>query len=338
MTKNTRTFLGLLVVFLILGVAVFYVLVWRSSSPPVTPTTTSAASESSNSIRGILEADIVYLSSENGGKVSALPFAAGQPVKKGDVVAQLDTALLEAQRDAAQSRLNSAQSLLMLMNNQPRKEDLAVAQEAVNYAQVTVKAAQQVVADAKRYSPSELRDQSVNIAQAQADRASAGLAEAQARLASVQKGADPADLQAAQSAVDKASAELAVTQNQIAHLALKAPEAGFLLDRLVFAGEVALPGWPIVSLIYKDRLNLQVLVPQNALAGIKPGQEVDVSLVVDPSITYRGLIKTISEQPEYTGGTSQQKTALYPVSVQIASIDNLLKPGLQVEVFLGGKK
>ncbi|MBX3013358.1 MAG: efflux RND transporter periplasmic adaptor subunit [Caldilineaceae bacterium] len=103
-----------------------------------TATTASAASLSTaNALRysGEIAAESqVVIVAETAGMVLALPLQMGDIVQKGDLVAQLDTTLLEAQSAQAMAGLEAANAQLALAQMPADPDDLAAAQAGVNAA------------------------------------------------------------------------------------------------------------------------------------------------------------------------------------------------------------
>lgn len=76
----------------------------------------------------------VVVVAETAGMVLDLPLQIGDLIEKGDLVAQLDTTLLEAQKAQAMVGLEAANAQLALIQTPPDADDLAAAEAAVNAA------------------------------------------------------------------------------------------------------------------------------------------------------------------------------------------------------------
>lgn len=142
-----------------------------------------------------------------GAQVSLLPKASGRlermavevgtRVKKGDVIAELETANLQSQLTQAQANLAAAEAKYASMESGSRAEQ--VAQANAN-----------LVATQQRYAAMVAGGREEQVAQAQA-----ALDAARAKAATVKKGATEADLQAAQGAADGAAANLAMAKARL---------------------------------------------------------------------------------------------------------------------------
>ncbi len=131
---------------------------------------------------GFIEAEEVEVAAELGGRVVALPFDEGDEVQAGDVLVQLDTALLEAQRDAAQAQLDITVAQRDLLRAGAREEIIRQAEAQVAIAQAAVDAADLALQDAVaiRNNPQELQ---IQLAQAETQ---AAVAQHQVNAAGVQ--------------------------------------------------------------------------------------------------------------------------------------------------------
>ncbi len=157
------------------------------------------------SASGAIEATLVQISPELGGKTTDVLVGEGDPVKSGDVLVQFDASLLEAQRKQAAAAVEVAQAGVAAA-----QANLAAAQ-----AQVDVAAAAQAAAQAGRDAAQSNLDllkagataEQLRAAQAQFEQAQANLAAAQASYAALTAGARPEDVTAARSRLDWARSE-----------------------------------------------------------------------------------------------------------------------------------
>lgn len=102
-----------------------------------TETTTAAPVAAATGLRYSAEiaADHqVVVVAETAGMVLDFPLDVGDMIEKGDLVAQLDTTLLEAQKAQALVGLDAANAQLALIQTPPDADDLAAAEAAVNAA------------------------------------------------------------------------------------------------------------------------------------------------------------------------------------------------------------
>jgi HlyD family secretion protein len=130
---------------------------------------------------GFIEAEEVAIAPELGGRVVELLVDEGEDVEAGQVLVQLDGALLEAQIEAAQAALDMAQAGLAQARAGARPEQIRQAEAALAQAEAGRDGAYQAWQDtvAIRDDPQEL-DAQIALAKAQVTAAEAALAQATA--------------------------------------------------------------------------------------------------------------------------------------------------------------
>lgn len=116
---------------------------------------------------GSVEARTLDIASPTGGRITGLHVIEGQAVAAGDLIAEMDTGLLDAQITEARAAVAIAQAQVALLKAGARETDLAVARAAAGQALAARDAAQTAQADAAALvdAPNDL---DVKIAQAAA--------------------------------------------------------------------------------------------------------------------------------------------------------------------------
>lgn len=195
-----------------------------------------------------------------GGPVKAFKVEVGDRVEAGQVLAELDSAILKARRDIAAGGLAEARA--------QRGKALAEIELAKLGFKRMAGLRKSAAFSQARYDDSR---QQVAIAQA-------GLRQADSAAASAQ-----ADLNLAEINLDDAL--------------IKAPYAGVVIERLTEAGAYVQGGDPMLRMIGDRDLELEVEVPFQNLAGLEPGIEVDVAL--DDGTRHTAVVRAIlpSENP-----------------------------------------
>jgi multidrug resistance efflux pump len=167
----------------------------------------SASAQLSGS--GTIEAEDVLITAEVAGRVRSLPAAEGQEVRAGDLLAQLDTALQEAQLEQARAAVAVAEANLALLRAGSRAEEVTAAEAQVAQARAARDGAEQAYENAMTVlrNPQEL---DVQVAQARAARDAA-----QRALEKVRAGARPEDLEAAEAAQAQAQVNLQAARDRL---------------------------------------------------------------------------------------------------------------------------
>jgi multidrug resistance efflux pump len=157
---------------------------------------------------GTIEAEDVLITAEVAGRVQVMPAEEGQNVQAAEVLAQLDTALQEAQLEQAQAAVAVAEANLALLKAGSRAEEVAAAEAQVAQARAARDGAERAYENAMAIlsNPQEL---AVQVAQAQAARDSAARA-----LEKLRAGSRPEDLESARAAQAQAQAGLQATRDR----------------------------------------------------------------------------------------------------------------------------
>jgi len=141
---------------------------------------------------GFIQADEIIVSTEVSGRVQMIQAEAGDEVSAGQVLAQLDTALIDAQIQRAKAELRVAEAKVTQVKAGAREEEIEAAEAALARAEREV----------------ALAEQGVVLAQANVATAQAALQAAQAELARLRSGASPYDLALAQAQLELAQGQL----------------------------------------------------------------------------------------------------------------------------------
>src|SRR5579883_1464640 len=213
------------------------------------------------------------------GRVVAILFADNQHVTEGQKLVELDPRDLEARLDQALAQQASAQSQL----TQARKDYERF--QHLNPAAVTQQQRDQVDAAYR------------------ADTAKLAAANQAVEGARAQIGVAKAAVAAAQAGVKQAEATVEQARLQLSYATITAPVTGRVTHRTVNVGDVVQAGQPLFALV-QDKLWVQADFKETALAGMKPGQKVAISVDAVPGVTFRGRVDSFQD------GTGAQFSAL----------------------------
>ncbi|MDI7277467.1 MAG: biotin/lipoyl-binding protein, partial [Anaerolineae bacterium] len=157
---------------------------------------------------GTVEATEIDVSSKVVGHVLRLTVDEGDEVRAGQVIAVLDGDEIKAQVEQARGSYESAKARLADLERGSRVEQIRQARAGVAQAQAAAEGARRALAIAEESfaKSTELRGQLVN-AQAAYNAAGQAYKEAQARLALVEAGSRPEEIQQARAGVDQARSQ-----------------------------------------------------------------------------------------------------------------------------------
>ncbi len=180
----------------------------------------------------VLPSQEVELSFRVSGNLIDLPIRGSMRVKKGDVIARVDTRDFEAQGAQIQSQLDQAQAELTALRTGARPQEIASLEAGVAAAQAEVDQAREQVERSRTLA------ERGTVAQAKLDQDEAArrVAEAQLRtqieqLAIGREGGRPEEIDAAQAAIRGLEAQLETVRNNIADATLRAPFDGIIARR-----------------------------------------------------------------------------------------------------------
>ncbi len=225
-----------LVVAALLGVGV---LVWQVSRP-------TGLGEGFASGNGRIEATEVDVAAKLPGRVAEIKVDEGDFVKAGEIVARMDTQVLEAQLAQAQAQVRQAENAKLTATSlvAQRESEKSTAQAVVAQRQAELTAAQ------KRFTRTEalvkrnaLPQQQLDDDRATLQSAQAALSAARSQVISAQAAIEAGRSQVieAQSAIEAAKASVARLQADIDDSLLKAPRNGRVQYRVAQPGKCCRP-------------------------------------------------------------------------------------------------
>jgi multidrug resistance efflux pump len=311
---------------------------------------------------GTIDANQVIVSSQIQGRIVRLLVDDGTQVKKGDLIAVLDTAELEAQKRAAEATLASlreqvggarhnlltasGQTLSDVANSQAR---LQSTRAQLAQAQATL---QQIELDTKRTVA--LAEQGV-ASQQDKDRATAQLAAQEAAVRSLedQVNAAAADLTAAKARMNNAAAAqstVAATQAQmintqamlaqadtrLGYTNIYAPVSGTVSVRAAREGEVVNPGSAIVTLIDYGDTWAYAAIPETYADKVRLGDKLKVRMPSGQIVNGAVILKAAEGDFATQRDVSRRKRDIKTVGmrVRIQNDRGEFVPGMTAEVLV----
>jgi HlyD family secretion protein len=236
----------------------------------------------------------VDISSELSGVVAAVLVDANDEVKKGEVLAELDTARIGAQVERAEASLKSADA-------------------QVNMARTTLAETEQTFARTEQLSKRGVSgEQALETARAARDRAAASVAIAEANRAI-------------------AAAELKSQQADLAKSKIYAPIDGIVLTRSVNPGQTVASSMqaPVLFVIAADltRMELKAAIDEADIGGVKAGQKARFTVDAFPDRRFDASIRDIAFASVATEGV-----VTYDARLDVDNAELLLRPGMTTTV------
>jgi HlyD family secretion protein len=236
----------------------------------------------------------VDISSELSGVVRSVAANENQQVRKGDVLAELDTTRLAAQVERAEA-------------------SAAAAKAKVTDAETTLKETGQSLARASQLSTRGMvADQALETAQAARDRAQSAVESAKANLAIA-----VADLKLQQADLDKST--------------IYAPIDGIVLTRSVDPGQTVASSLqaPVLFVIAADlrQMELKAAIDEADIGSVSPGQKARFTVDAFPERRFDAEIRDIAYASVTTEGV-----VTYDARLDVDNAEMLLRPGMTATV------
>jgi HlyD family secretion protein len=259
---------------------------------------------------GRLEATEVDIATKIQGRIAEVLAREGETVKANQVLARMDTKVLEAQLREAENEVKKARRSRAAAAALVEQRDAEWA-----FARAELKRAEELLRE--RAISREKLDQD----RSRAEAAMAASAEAVARL------------QSEESAIEVAIAQTERLKADLDDSLLKAPRSGRVLYRLAEPGEVLPVGGKVLTIIDLDDMYMTVFLPEAEAGRVPIGAEARIVLDALPGRPIRGTVSFVAAKAQFTPKevetrTERQKLA-FRVKVQVVETgDPVLKPGM----------
>ncbi len=259
---------------------------------------------------GTLAADEqATLSFKVAGRLSSLSVDLGTPVRKGQIVAQIETNDFKVRLEQAEAALQQARVRLGLP---PQGTDDRIDTE--NMALVRQARALLDEAAQNRERARQLVQQGIQ-PQAELDRVESAYKVADSRYQDAVE-----EVRNRQAVLLQRRSELAIARQQLAETTLYAPFDGAVRERLVTIGEFLAPGTPAIRIVRLHPLRLRLEVPEREARGINVGEPVRVTVDDQSSRNYSGRVARLS--PAFD---EQSRTLV--IEAEVDNERGLLRPG-----------
>ena len=253
------------------------------------------------------------------GKIASISIDLGTVVKKGSVIAQLDTTDFELRVQQAEAALQQARVRLGL--------DPTGASDSIDPSTTGVVRQAKAVWDEAKSALDRARQlqKSGVIAKSELD-----TVESQYRVADARYQDAIEEVRTRQAVLLQRRSEVAFAKQQRDDAVLRAPFDGAIAERMATSGEFVAAGAPVAKLVRLSPLRMRAEVPEREAAGVSVGQSVIVRTEGD-SAEARGTVARVS--PVIT-----ETNRVLVVEVEVDNSAGRLKPGrfARAEISTGG--
>lgn len=231
-----------------------------------------------------LDAEMVSVSSRILGRITNLYVNEGDPVRQGQLVVELDSTDLLAQRNQALALKDQARASVMHARAKYNFD-----QVSINVLKVSLEKAKEDLNRAKAQFEGGV------LTQEQYDHSKKAFesVDAQLNAAQNQLNVSRAQIASATASVDYAQAQVGVVETQLKNTRLVAPFAGIVGKRWLLAGDIAQPGQAILTITDVHHLWVSVYIEETKISQIHVGQPARFTLDAVPGKTFTGKVISI---------------------------------------------
>lgn len=290
-------------------------LVWPSkrAEPVLTATVTRQDVEQTVLASGVLQAiEQVDVGAQVSGQVTYLAVEAGQHVKQGELLAEIDPLIAQNNLKTAEADLASRRAQLKIKQAQLKQNDLAWRRQQQMFKQE---------------------------ASSRAD-----LESAEAQLAVTR-----AELQSAQADIDNALIKVERTKTELGYNRIQAPMDGTVVSIVTRQGQTLAASQTVPTLLKLanlDTMTVKAQISEADVTKVKAGMPVYFTLIGDPDRRYPGTLRTVELAPtninEQTASTTTTSNAAiyYYALFDVPNPDHQLRVAMttQVTIVLGERK
>jgi RND family efflux transporter MFP subunit len=247
----------------------------------------------------------------------------GDHVKAGQLLATLENRDLTAQAAESKGAVDQAESNLRATQGASIPEAVVKAQTDVEADRQTMEAAKKVL-DSREdlFKQGALAQRQVDEARVNYVKANSDLLAAQEHLRALQAVAKEEQVKTATAQVDSAKSHMQSLEVQVVYSKILSPISGVIADRPLYAGEMAVPGTPLLTVVDISNVVARVNIPISQANMVKLGQTATLTQT-DSTDELTGKVTVVSPASDPASTTVQ-------VWIKLPNPGEKLKPGSSV--------
>lgn len=289
---------------------------------------------------GYMEADLVLVGSEQGGRVLALSVEEGASVKQGDAIFTLESSEQEASVAAARARVQEAEARLADAKAEvQRPDEVRVLEASLAQAKAMLQVASNNLERARAlFEKGWTTKAQLDDAIAQHDRNEAAVAEAEKRITAAKLPGRSDMIDAAAANAEAARHALHEAEKNLGKRQVASPASGTVEEVYFRPGEVVNAGQAVVALLPPRNLKVRFFVAEPERAKLQVDQSIKVSCDGCPP-DLNAKISFISREAEFTPpvifSREQRQKLVYLVEAWPEGAAAELTAGQPVTITLG---
>ena len=279
----------------------------------------------------------VDLSFNGNDRIERMLAQEGDTVKKGQLVATLETEGLSYAVALARASVMEQRQIVDRLLAGSRPEEIGKARADVEAAEAEFHTAEESFRRVRLLREQELASQQKeDDARAAADSAGARLKAAKETLELTVKGPRKEDIESAKERLKINEAELDIAERALSNAYLKAPSDGTIQARIMEPGEMASQLKPVYTMAITDPLWVRVYVSEPDLGKVRPGMKAEITTDSYPGKVYRGWVGFISPTAQFTPKTVEttevRTNLVYQARIFVCNPQNELRLGMPATV------
>ncbi|MBP2634435.1 MAG: hypothetical protein H6Q72_342 [Firmicutes bacterium] len=273
------------------------------------------------------------------GYLTGLKLKAGDYVEARQEVARVTRADLAAQVVRDEAALAKAAAQLRDLEAGPRSQERQELSDMLDSARsVYEKASQDYERYQSLYKAGAVSTQQLDNARSSMEVAYASMNAAKQRLSVGNEGNRPETIEAQRLELERSKAVLTASKVLLEDTIVISPISGLILAKNYEEGEYVSPGAAILTVGDMNDCWVKIYVSSTQLGLIAVGQEAKVKVDSYPNRTFKGVIKEINQNAEFTPRQSitqsERANLVFAVKVKIDNAEGILKPGMPADVVL----
>ena len=269
-----------------------------------------------------IDSDNYAISSKILGRINHIYFEEGDTVKKGILLAELDSTELHAQKLQAIASLEQSKAAQLQSEAKYNYDN-----ESIKVLQVGLDKAQEDYIRAKEQYKGDV------ITKEQYDHSKKAweAAKAQLEAAKTQLSVSKAQISSSIAAIETTKAQIGVISTQLNNTHLYAPIDGVVAKKWLLDGDVTQPGQTVLTVTNDHKLWVIVYLEETKMAGLHLGQAAKLEIDAYPETTFIGKIIQLSSNtasqfslipPNNASGNFTKVTQRVPLKISIEATEN----------------
>lgn len=260
----------------------------------------------------------------------------GQAIKKGDILATLDSSPYMYELNNVQAQIKAQEAVLAKLNFGYQKEQIAQAKAALDEAKASLFGAKDTYERQKKLLASKsTSEQNFILAKSSYEKAAASVDKALHNYNLLNEGYRKEDIKTQSEQVAALKAKEQTLLYDINRSTLYAPNKGTILRRYEEPGSVIAPAQSVFEIALQDEYWVRAYIDEPLLGKIKQGEKMLVFTDArkEPYEGYVGFISAVAEfTPKNVETTELRSDLVYRFRVIITDADAKLKQGMPVSV------